>query len=148
VRQGSTLLQIEDATGAALIVDDTGAVTIYAPTQLQYSQAVAAVQEVEGRGVKVGDIYQVKVLRVADFGAYVALPNGLPCLLHISELSHSKIKEVREVLSEGDELKVVCKGRDAKGFVKLSLKDLLPPPEGGTSSSTDGSSVSARGQQQ
>jgi predicted RNA-binding protein with RPS1 domain len=128
--QGSTLLDIEDTCSASLIVDDTGAVTIYAPTQLQYQHAVAAVQEVEGRGLQAGRIYRVKVLRVVDFGAYVALPNGLPALLHISELSHSKIKEVRDVVKEGDELDVLCKGRDAKGFVRLSRKDLLKSPEG------------------
>jgi predicted RNA-binding protein with RPS1 domain len=128
--QGSTLLDIEEACSASLIVDDTGAVTIYAPTQLQYQHAVAAVQEVEGRGLQAGQVYRVKVLRVVDFGAYVALPNGLPALLHISELSHSKIKEVREVVNEGDELDVLCKGRDAKGFVRLSRKDLLKNPEG------------------
>ncbi|WIA37613.1 hypothetical protein OEZ86_014515 [Tetradesmus obliquus] len=131
--QGSTLLDIEEACSASLIVDDTGAVTIYAPTQLQYEHAVAAVEEVEGRGLQAGHIYRVQVLRVVDFGAYVALPNGLPALLHISELSHSKIKEVREVVTEGDELDVLCKGRDAKGFVRLSRKDLLKNPEGGGS---------------
>ncbi|WIA17409.1 hypothetical protein OEZ85_014265 [Tetradesmus obliquus] len=131
--QGSTLLDIEEACSASLIVDDTGAVTIYAPTQLQYEHAVAAVEEVEGRGLQAGHIYRVKVLRVVDFGAYVALPNGLPALLHISELSHSKIKEVREVVTEGDELDVLCKGRNAKGFVRLSHKDLLKNPEGGGS---------------
>jgi predicted RNA-binding protein with RPS1 domain len=131
--QGSTLLDIEETCAASLIVDDTGAVTIYAPTQLQYQHAVAAVQEVEGRGLQAGHVYRVRVLRVVDFGAYVALPNGLPALLHISELSHSKIKEVREVVKEGDELDVLCKGRDAKGFVRLSRKDLLKGPEGGGS---------------
>ncbi|KAF6254394.1 hypothetical protein COO60DRAFT_322563 [Scenedesmus sp. NREL 46B-D3] len=128
--QGSTLLDIEEACSASVIVDDTGAVTIYAPTLLQYQHAVAAVQEVEGRGLQAGHVYRVRVLRVVDFGAYVALPNGLPALLHISELSHSKIKEVREVVKEGDELDVLCKGRDAKGFVRLSRKDLLKNPDG------------------
>lgn len=113
--------------------------------QMRYQHALAAIQEVEGRGVVQGEVYRVKVLKVVDFGAYVALPNGLPALLHISELSHEKIREVRDVVAEGQEFDVVCKGRDSKGFVQLSRKDLLQPPEGeqvqpadsgGTSSST------------
>lgn len=124
-------MQIEETCGATLLVDDSGDITVYAPTQEQYLHALAAVQEVEGRGVQAGDIYNVKVLRVVDFGAYVSLPNGLPALLHVSEISHTKIREVREVLKEGDEFEVVCKGRDAKGFVRLSRKDMLPHPETG-----------------
>jgi len=98
--------------------------------QMRYQHALAAIQEVEGRGVVQGEVYRVKVLKVVDFGAYVALPNGLPALLHISELSHEKIREVRDVVAEGQEFDVVCKGRDSKGFVQLSRKDLLQPPEG------------------
>eukprot|EP00879_Flechtneria_rotunda_P008695 GHRR01009108.1.p1 GENE.GHRR01009108.1~~GHRR01009108.1.p1 ORF type:complete len:463 (+),score=236.49 GHRR01009108.1:91-1389(+) len=135
--QGTTLMEIENTCGASLIVDDTGAVTIYAPTEMQYRHAVAAVQEVEGKGVRAGEVYRVKVLRVVDFGAYVALPNGLPALLHVSELSHNKIREVKDVVQEGEEFDVLCKGRDAKGFVGLSRKALLPTPnvaEGGDGS--------------
>lgn len=128
MQQGQTLLQIEETCGATLIVEDTGAITIYAPTQHQYQHALAAIQEVEGRGVQAGEVYKVRVLRVVDFGAYVSLPNGLPALLHISEVSHEKIREMRDVMTEGDEFEVVCKGRDTKGFVRLSRKDLLPHP--------------------
>lgn len=128
--QGSTLCELEEQTGAVLIVADTGAVSIYAPTAQRYAHALAGVQEVEGRGAQPGEVYRVRVLRIVDFGAYVALPSGLPALLHISELSHGKVREVGEVVEEGQELDVVCKGRDAKGFVRLSRKDLLPlPPE-------------------
>jgi predicted RNA-binding protein with RPS1 domain len=157
-------MEIEDTCGASLIVEDTGTVNVYAPTQvraerlgrpqqlpalatthaychfntphqrptqtrqMRYQHALAAVQEVEGRNVVAGEVYRVRVLKVVDFGAYVALPNGLPALLHISELSHEKIREVRDVVAEGQEFDVLCKGRDAKGFVQLSLKDLLPKP--------------------
>jgi S1 RNA binding domain protein len=98
--------------------------------QMRYQHALAAVQEVEGRGIVQGEVYRVRVLKVVDFGAYVALPNGLPALLHVSQLSHEKIREVRDVVAEGEEFDVVCKGRDSKGFVQLSRKDLLPVPEG------------------
>jgi predicted RNA-binding protein with RPS1 domain len=115
--------------------------------QLRFQHALAAVQEVEGRGAKKGEVYRVRVLRVVDFGAYVALPNGLPALLHVSELSHEKIREVRDVVAEGQEFDVVCKGRDSKGFVLLSLKDLLPNPHAqqgqGESSSSRESAMAA-----
>jgi predicted RNA-binding protein with RPS1 domain len=96
---------------------------------MRFQHALAAVQEVEGRGVVAGQVYRVRVLKVVDFGAYVALPNGLPALLHISELCHERIREVRDVVAEGQEFDVVCKGRDAKGFVLLSRKDMTPAPE-------------------
>lgn len=100
------------------------------PPQMRYQHALAAISEVEGRGVVKGEVYRVRVLKVVDFGAYVTLPNGMPAMLHISELSHEKIREVRDVISEGEEFDVMCKGRDSKGFVQLSLKVMQPGPDG------------------
>lgn len=100
------------------------------PPQMRYQHALAAISEVEGRGVVKGEVYRVRVLKVVDFGAYVTLPNGMPAMLHISELSHEKIREVRDVISEGEEFDVMCKGRDSKGFVQLSLKAMQPGPDG------------------
>jgi predicted RNA-binding protein with RPS1 domain len=97
---------------------------------MRYQHALAAISEVEGRGVVKGEVYRVRVLKVVDFGAYVTLPNGMPAMLHISELSHEKIREVRDVISEGEEFDVMCKGRDSKGFVQLSLKAMQPGPDG------------------
>ena len=51
--------------------------------QLRYQHALASIAEVEGRGVVEGQVYRVRVLQVLDYGAYVALPNGLPAMLHI-----------------------------------------------------------------
>jgi predicted RNA-binding protein with RPS1 domain len=75
----------------------------------------------------------VKVLQLKDYGAYVQLPNGMPALLHISAISHERIKEVKDVLAVGQEFDVMCMGRDTKGIIELSRKALLekPPVEKG-----------------
>lgn len=63
-----------------------------------------------------------------DFGAFVELPSGFQTLLHISELSHARIRAIEEVLYEGQEIKVKCLGRDPKGNVRISRKALQPIP--------------------
>jgi predicted RNA-binding protein with RPS1 domain len=101
------------------------------PPQMRYQHALAAISEVEGRGVVKGEVYRVRVLKVVDFSAYVTLPNGMPAMLHISELCpalNEKIREVRDVISEGQEF-VMCKGRNSKGFVQLSLKAMQQGPD-------------------
>ena len=71
-------------------------------------------------------MYQVRVVGLRDFGAFVELEaTGMRCLLHISEIDTTRIRAVEDVLSVGQELEVLCMGRDAKGNVKLSRKALL-----------------------
>jgi S1 RNA binding domain protein len=76
------------------------------------------------------------VLQLKDYGALVQLPNGMPALLHISELSHARVREVGDVVVEGQEVQVLVKGRDSRGQLLLSRKALLPlipQPAGDTS---------------
>ena len=79
----------------------------------------------EGRSIREGDAYRVRVLRVSDYGAHVTLPNGMPALVHISEWAHHRVRDIHEVAREGMELDVLCKGRDARGQIVLSRKALL-----------------------
>ncbi|GBF93759.1 polyribonucleotide nucleotidyltransferase mitochondrial [Raphidocelis subcapitata] len=127
--QGVNLLDIEAKTGARLIVADSGDVFIYAPTRRQYDHAVGAVLEVEGRSIREGDTYRVRVFKVSDYGAHVQLPNGMPALVHISQWAHHRVKDIQEVASEGMELEVKCMGRDARGQIILSRKALLKRAE-------------------
>lgn len=70
------------------------------------------------------------MVRVTDFGAFVELPGGEQGLVHISQIAHEFVRNVRDFLNEGDIVQVMVKGRDAKGRLDLSIKDLTPAPEG------------------
>lgn len=80
-------------------------------------------------GVKAGDIVEGRVTRVAEFGAFVELSEGETGLVHISQIAHEYVKNVRDFLNEGDIVQVMVLGRDAKGRLDLSIKELLPKPE-------------------
>lgn len=73
-------------------------------------------------------ILTVKVVSLKDFGAFVELPNGMQALLHVSELSHGKIRALEDHVREGESFEVMCIGKDNKGLLKLSRKSLLPAP--------------------
>jgi len=128
---GCNLEAIEAATGGRLAVSETGEVDIYAPTAAQWDHAATAVLEVEGGSVVEGGVYRVTAIRVVDYGAFVELPNGMPALLHISELEHRRLRDVHEAVREGDAFDVLCLGRDAKGLVQLSRRALMPRPAAG-----------------
>ena len=79
----------------------------------------------------VGAVVEGKVKSITKFGAFVELLPGKDALLHLSEISYEYVKEVEDVLHEGDEIMVKVIGIDDQGKVKVSRKALLPPPEGG-----------------
>jgi len=78
-----------------------------------------------------GTVVEGRVVRVVSFGAFVELAGGEQGLVHISQIAHEYVTNVRDYLNEGDIVQVLVKGRDAKGRLNLSIKDLTPAPEGG-----------------
>lgn len=77
-----------------------------------------------------GSVVEGRVTKVTPFGAFVELPGGEEGLIHISQIAHEYVQNVRDYLNEGDIVQVLVKGRDPKGRLDLSLKDLTPAPEG------------------
>ena len=75
-----------------------------------------------------GSIVEGRVTRVMDFGAFVELPGGESGLVHISEIAHEFVKNVRDFLNEGDIVEVFVLGRDEKGRLDLSIKELMEKP--------------------
>lgn len=126
--EAENVRRVEAATGARFSVDDTGLVRIFAPSRKQYDAAVEAVKEAEGANILQGLTYRVRVVRLQDYAAFVQLPNGMEHVLHISQLSHTKVRDISEAVAVGDEFDVLCVGRDAKGNALLSRKALLPKP--------------------
>ena len=77
--------------------------------------------------VKVGQIYEGRVARLMDFGAFVTISPGIDGLVHISQLSDERIKSVNDVLSEGDTVRVKVLEVDKQGRIRLSMRDVNGP---------------------
>ncbi|PSC68371.1 polyribonucleotide nucleotidyltransferase [Micractinium conductrix] len=123
---GSNIRQLEEEADVRLDVDgDSGRVAIYAPSQAAYKLAASKVQDVTGESVKEGEVYRGTVTKLFDYGALVTLADsGARALLHISEISPTRVRSIEEALSLGQELEVMCLGRDARGM-RLSRKAVL-----------------------
>ncbi|MDD3296420.1 MAG: polyribonucleotide nucleotidyltransferase [Candidatus Omnitrophica bacterium] len=103
------------------IDDDTNMVSVAAQTLEDLERAVNQITNLI-RDVEVGDIYDVKVEKIVNFGAFCEIAPGKSGLLHVSELSDDFVKDVSEFLKEGDVLKVKVIGVDPQGKIRLSLK--------------------------
>ena len=78
--------------------------------------------------LKAGAIVEGRVTRIMDFGAFVEFPSGESGLVHISQVAHEFVKNIRDHLNEGDVVSVLVLGRDEKGRLDLSIKELTPAP--------------------
>lgn len=75
-----------------------------------------------------GSIYEGKITGITKFGAFVSLPEGKTGLVHISEIAHTYVNDIREHLSEGQEVRVKVINVDAAGRINLSIKKTTAPP--------------------
>lgn len=78
--------------------------------------------------ISVGTILEGAVKSITNFGAFVTLPGGRSGLVHISEIAHTYVSDVRDHLTEGQEVKVKVVGIDDAGRINLSIKKAVPPP--------------------
>eukprot|EP00884_Botryococcus_braunii_P010108 jgi/Botrbrau1/19099/Bobra.0077s0013.1 len=125
---GSNIKALERSTGAKLVVKDEGAVLYYASTPAQAAAVEAALDSFTGFSIQEGSRHVVKVASIADYGAFVEFSNGIEALLHISELSHVKVRSVEDAVSLGMTFEVLVLPRDMKGQLRVSRKALLPKP--------------------
>src|SRR5690606_32283849 len=122
---GATIRSICETTGASIDIDDDGSVRIYASDKASADAAVLRVTEITAE-VEVGRTYKGKVERIVDFGAFVNLLPGKDGLVHISQIADRRIENVTDVLKEGEEVYVKVLDVDARGRVKLSIKEVTP----------------------
>jgi polyribonucleotide nucleotidyltransferase len=109
-------------------VDGQGMVSIFSPDAAGIKEAERVIQNIAYKP-QIGDVYDSVVASVMPYGVFVDF-NGKSGLLHVSEISHSRIERVEDVFKEGDPVKVKLIGIDPKsGKMKLSRKVLLPKPE-------------------
>ena len=120
---GATIRSITEETGAEVDVEDDGSVRIYADDAEAKDAAVARVEEITAEA-EVGRIYQGRVERIVDFGAFVNILPGKDGLLHISQIAEERVEKVSDYLEEGQEVEVVCLDTDQRGRIKLSMKEV------------------------
>lgn len=121
---GKVIRGIIEETGCKINVSDDGTVEIASTDEAAAEKALAIVNQIV-EVPEVGKIYTGKVKRIMDFGAFVEILPGTDGLLHISQIAEHRIKQVQDVLSEGDELSVKVIEIDPSGKIRLSRKEVL-----------------------
>lgn len=120
---GATIRSITEETGASIDIDDDGKVKIAA---VDKSAADAAIQRVDDltKEIESGQIYEGKVVRIMDFGAFVNLLPGKDGLVHISQIAEHRVENVTDEVNEGDVVRVKVLEVDKQGKVRLSMRDV------------------------
>ena len=118
---GKVIRGITEETGAKVDIDDDGMIKVSAINQASIDQAVEIIEGITEEP-EVGKIYNGKVVKCVDFGAFVNFMGAKDGLVHISELADERVANTTDIINEGDEVKVICIGMDDRGKVKLSLK--------------------------
>jgi len=128
---GKVIQEIQETTGTTINieeVDDKGVVSIASSDKASIEAALARINKITFMP-EIGDVYKAVVVSVMPYGVFVEF-NGKSGLLHVSEISHTRIDNVEEVLKEGDEVKVKLIGLDKRsGKLRLSRKALIPKPQ-------------------
>ena len=121
---GKNIRSIIDQTGVKIDVDDSGLVKLASPNYEAIEKAIYMIKRLT-QEVEVGALYTGKVVRILGFGAIVELFPGTDGLVHISQLAEGHVKEVSDVLKEGDEVPVKVIDIDPQGRIRLSRKAAL-----------------------
>jgi polyribonucleotide nucleotidyltransferase len=118
---GATIRSITEQTGASIDIDDNGMVKIASVDREAGEQALKLIEQITAE-VEVGVIYEGKVAKLMDFGAFVTILPGKDGLVHISQISDERVENVSDKLSEGDIVKVKVLEIDKQGRIRLSMK--------------------------
>ena len=117
---GATIREIVEISGAKVDVNDEGVVTVAAPDEESRNKAMQMIKDITAKA-ELNKIYNGKVMKIMEFGAFVNFLGKQDGLVHISELADKRVAKVTDVVKEGDEVKVKVIGFD-RGKVKLSIK--------------------------
>ncbi|AOW78139.1 polyribonucleotide nucleotidyltransferase [Colwellia sp. PAMC 20917] len=125
---GATIRMLTEETGTTIEIDDDGTVKIAATNGEQAEDAINRIKALTAE-IEVGTIYQGKVVRIVDFGAFVNVLPGKDGLVHISQISDERVNAVSDVLTEGQEVTVKVLEVDRQGRVRLSIKEATEKKE-------------------
>jgi len=118
---GATIRAITEETGATIEVDDDGVIKIASVEKAAGDEARRRVEQVTAE-VEVGVVYEGKVAKIMDFGAFVNILPGKDGLVHISQICDERVEHVSDKLTEGDMVKVKVLEVDRQGRIRLSMK--------------------------
>ncbi|KZN38997.1 polyribonucleotide nucleotidyltransferase [Pseudoalteromonas luteoviolacea] len=125
---GATIRQLTEETDTTIEIEDDGTVKIAATNGNSAKEAISRIEALTAE-LEVGTIYNGKVARIVDFGAFVNVLPGKDGLVHISQISKERVNNVSDHLKVGQEVKVKVLEVDRQGRVRLSIKEALEPSE-------------------
>ncbi|HJR61979.1 MAG TPA: polyribonucleotide nucleotidyltransferase [Vicinamibacterales bacterium] len=125
---GKMIRSIIERTGVKIDVEDDGRVNVASADEASAQKAIGIIQELTATP-ELNKTYLGKVQRITDFGAFVEIMPGLDGLLHVSEIAHYRVKDVRDELKEGEQVMVKVINIDPSGKIRLSRKVLLNPED-------------------
>ncbi len=128
ILESSNVKSVNDKDAVKVDIDDDGKVIIYHMDKEVIEKTKAMIENIT-KEVETGKIYNAKVVKVEDFGAFVELWPGCEGLVHVSQLDSKRVEKPSDVVSVGDEIMVKSLGYDNKGRLNLSRKDALPKSE-------------------
>ena len=118
---GATIRALTEATGATIDINDDGAIRIASVDKAAGEEARRQIEEITA-DVEVGRVYEGRVARVMDFGAFVTILPGRDGLVHISQISNERVENVSDNLKEGQSVRVKVLEVDKQGRIRLSIK--------------------------
>lgn len=128
---GATIRQICDESGAEIDIGDDGLVRVYGENNDSAAKAMSMVEAITAEA-EIGKIYNGKVNKIVDFGAFVNIMPGTDGLVHISQIAEERVSQVSDYLKEGQEVKVKVLDIDNRGRIKLSMKEATAELNGAT----------------
>ena len=120
---GAVIREISETTGAKIEIDDEGLVSVAAVDAKSGNDAIEWIKGIVEEP-EIGKIYEGKVVKLMDFGAFVNFMGSKDGLVHISQLKNERVEKVSDVINEGDIVKVKVLDVDGRGKVKLSMKEV------------------------
>ncbi len=119
---GATIRSMTEETGASIDIEDDGTIRIYAANSDVLADVRLRIETITAEA-EIDAIYEGKVVRIVDFGAFVQFLPGKDGLVHISQIAEERVNAVSDYLSEGDMVRVKVLDVDNRGRVKLSIKE-------------------------
>ncbi|MFS1538559.1 MAG: polyribonucleotide nucleotidyltransferase [Candidatus Phlomobacter fragariae] len=121
---GSVIRVLTEETGTTIEIDDDGTVKIAATDSSKAEAAIRRIEDITSE-VEVGRVYQGKVTRIVDFGAFVAIGGGKEGLVHISQIAEKRVEKVTDYLQLAQEVPVKVLEIDRQGRIRLSIKEAI-----------------------
>lgn len=122
-QRGKTINAIIDQTGVKIDITDDGAVSVCGTDKKMMDEALRIIKIIVAE-FQEGQLFEGKVISIKEFGAFIEFAPGKEGMVHISKISSERIKQVEDVLTIGQQVKVVCLGKDKMGRISFSIKDV------------------------